>query len=47
MQAPHTPKGKVIFLVLLSEVNTLKLNSLEAFLVFLLHLIAPFKDKLD
>ena len=34
IQASYTPKRKVIFLMLLSEMNTLKFNSLESFLVF-------------
>ena len=41
IQASYTPKRKVIFLMLLLEMNTLKLNSLESFLVLLPDLIAP------
>ena len=37
MQAPHTPQRKVIFLMLLFEMNTLKSNSFESFPVLLLH----------
>ena len=41
MEASYTPKRKVIFLVLLLDMNTLKLNSLESFLVLLPGLIVP------
>ena len=41
MQAPHTPKRKVTFLTLLFEMNTLKSNSLESFLVLLPDLVTP------
>ena len=41
MQVPHTPERKVIFLTLLYEMNTLKLNSLESFLVLLHDLMDP------
>ena len=40
-QASYRPKGKGIFLMLLSEMNALNLNSLEPFLVLLPHLTAP------
>ena len=41
MQVPHTPKRKLIFLMLLFKMYTLKLNNLESFLVLLPDLIAP------
>ena len=41
MQVPHTPERKVISLRLLSEMNTLKLNSLDPFLVLLPNLVTP------
>ena len=41
MQASYTPKRKVIFFMLLLEMNTLKLNSLESLLVLLPDLTAP------
>ena len=41
IQATYTPKRKAIFLMLLLEMNALKLNSLESFLVLLPGLIVP------
>ena len=41
MQADYTPKRKLTFLMLLLEMNTLKLKSLESFLVLLPGLIIP------
>ena len=41
MEASYIPEQKVIFLMLLLEMNTLKQNSLESFLVLLLGLTAP------
>lgn len=35
MQAPHIPKRKVTFLMLLSETTSVKMSSLERFLVLL------------
>ena len=40
-QAPQTPKRKLIFLMLLFEMNTLKLNSLRSFLALLPGFTAP------
>ena len=41
MQVPHIPERKVIFFMLLFEMNTLKLNSLESFLDLLPDLVTP------
>ena len=41
MQVCHTPETKGIFLKLLFEMNTWKLNNLESFLVLLPDLISP------
>ena len=44
MQAPPTSERKVIFLMLLFEMNTLKLNSFEYFLVLLPDLMDPKRN---
>ena len=41
IQASYTPERKVIFLMCLLEMNTLKLNSLDSFLFLLPDSVAP------